>query len=216
MSTTTILYSFNNNIANIKFKELLTSGGQIEKVSISDGLLEDINYSLSDLKAEYQANGYSDVITDLLKNIYLLLGSSEQFIINSSIGDSQRYQELELITNYYSVSVIDSGIPTKEGFFDIYSKINSGDVEEISLKFSKENGYDYIDAKETIVGTLKYLRPLVKNLKDDENSLLVVMHDYNFPELMPVEADEIIDGEIKKLIDIYKDNIDFVKLLKSE
>jgi|GEM_PF-2774211 len=214
MSTTTILYSFDNDIAKEKLVELVKSDGQVRNIHISDDMVDDLNSSLSDLRNEYKSNSYNDVFFDYLKNIYLILGSSQSLIINSAVGESQHYQELESIVYYYAVPMIDEGIPTKPGFIDIYSKINNNDVEQIAHKFSQEYEYDDVDGKEMIIETLQYLRPLVKSLKDNPNSFLIVMHDYSFPELLPKEADQLIDKQIKNILDVYSHDVNFIKFLE--
>jgi len=213
MSTTTIIYSFNNDKAKEKVAAIIKNGGQLGGIIPPDSLAEDFDDILDNLRASYKNDAYQGEFLNHFKEFYLLLGSSQACIVNSPVGEFQHMQEIEHIVSYYSVLTIDTSIPTKAGFRDIYEKINPSDIEDIARKFSKDCDYDYPEGKEEIINTLQYLKPLVKDLKEDHDSLLIVMHDYNSPELLPSESDKLIDEQIKEIIEKYKDDINFRKFL---
>ncbi len=213
MSVITILSCFNNDRAKEKLGELLMPSDESRNSALPEYLAEDFQIAWDELREEYRENGYGSNFLDFLKQIYLLLGSSQYLLVNSALGEDQRYQELEALAYYFGVPLADEGIPSKDGFLEIYSKLSEENINQIAQELAKDYECEFSESREQLIEVLRYLRPLAKDLKEDASSLLVVMHDYLFPELLPKESDQIINSEVKKFFAAHRDSENFKKFL---
>ena len=110
MSVITILSCFNNDRAKEKLGELLMPSDESRNSALPEYLAEDFQIAWDELREEYRENGYGSNFLDFLKQIYLLLGSSQYLLVNSALGEDQRYQELEALAYYFGVPLADEGI----------------------------------------------------------------------------------------------------------
>ncbi len=168
MSITTQLYSFDKEKADNKIDEVF------DRVS-EEITLEKRNENELD-EAEY------DYMRD-----YLDYGKYESVYINSPLGDDQCMLEIEYLMLNFNLE-LNGGewIPTKEGLIDLYSSINAKALQKVIDAYAEKEGLSPEDARYNIVEhTIKRLHPLTKSLKNYENSILIISHDYDFPEVIP-------------------------------
>jgi hypothetical protein len=197
MSVITVLYAFNEEKAEKFFEKFFvfmqnTDNTKFNKTIDRNAFLKYI----SDIKA---AAKYSteDLVNECLE-IYLSVGSVE-VTINSAMGDDQLIREIETMCEHFKVDQIDSGIPTKEGFINIFSRIGAQDIYAMIEDAIKYDKYDKEEAEYYLVHTLQKLKPLVKELRDDANSILIVSHDYDWPNIIPNTLSAFFQNRAKKI-----------------
>jgi hypothetical protein len=191
MSTTINLISFDKQLADINFSSLI-SGSCDFVSSLND--FEPLKNYLSELNSVDEV----EESMRILRMIYLYCGSLYSTYIDSPLGDDQHMCEIWAFSEYYKLDLDNSDIPTKNGFIDLYKKINSKDIDEITNIFLKKIDYDFQDGKQELIHTLKYLRPLVVSLKGYSKSYLVVDIDHNSPEVSPQEINDYIIKKIEE------------------
>ncbi len=216
MSTTTILLTFSKELAEKNFSKLIKEG--IDSLDLSredEGSWEQLKHLVSELYYAYQGKDNDlKYFLGVFREIYLYCGSHYALCINSPVGDFQHTAEIEALARFYKLPLLADAIPTKDGFIELYSKVSEKDVNDIALIFSKDSDYEINEAKDEILNTLKYLKPIVKTLKEDKSSFLVISHDYDSPNILPQEVNDMISKRVNELWPDLENNQDFLKLVK--
>ena len=198
MSVVTVLHAFNESKAEISLKKLLVymvdpESTKSDKTIDRDAFREYAN----DLRHACITYPEDEFIGEI-QRIYLTIGSVE-VLINSSLGEDQLTRELETMCEHFHLDTIDHGIPTKQGFIDLFTRITAQDIPIIAKDMVSYQEFDDEDAEEYVIYTLQKLKPLAKELKDVEDSVLVVSHDYNGSEVYPDEFNAFLHQRTKNI-----------------
>ncbi|MFA4942238.1 MAG: hypothetical protein WC564_01205 [Patescibacteria group bacterium] len=212
MSTTTILSNFSRELAEKNLATLLKEGKEnVSSLELSSDSQEQLAADISELIDAYQGGDESfQFFFDMISKAYLQCGSYYSLVVDSAVGEDNHVQEIEALTNFYKLPQMDGGSFTKGALIELFAKISEADIDMVAAILSKEYEYELDEAREEIVNTLKYLRPLVKALKDNPNSLLVIAHDYDFPNVSPEEVNSLIINRAKEL----ENDSNFLELMK--
>lgn len=165
----------------------------------------------TELKKSY--NSELEQFIDDLKYLYLNL-SSISLCVHSSLGDDQHLLELKAISDYYSLELLEEQIPSKESIVKIYSSLDKDRIKDISKKYAKENKCSLEDANILILKTLKKLKPLAKEFKEDKNTELIISNDSNWPDVYPKDANKYLDKTIKELQEDILNDKEIIKILR--
>ncbi|MFA5993881.1 MAG: hypothetical protein WC823_02865 [Parcubacteria group bacterium] len=202
MSVTTEIIAFNKNEAEKALTEFFE---HIRNNNLSG------EYFTS-LKQAYTYDDY-EILAEL-ENIYLHIGSVAAFV-NSPMGDDQHISQLESMVEYFDLELADDyGIPTKDSLIKLYSLINDENIDEIAEEFGKTDGYEAGEAREILIETIVHLKPLVKKLKGDADSILVISHDYDFPNVLPENFDSFLQDRIAEIREFIENDSEIFSKLK--
>ncbi|MFA7208975.1 MAG: hypothetical protein WC120_01695 [Parcubacteria group bacterium] len=202
MSVITEIFAFNKDEAEktlAEFLDFVKKADSVEKAGESEE--NKFFEHFSELKDAYRYGG--DDFLAGLENIYLKMGSVSA-LINSAMGDEQYMSQLGTLVGYFKLEQIDEYIPTKDSFIQMYALINDENLAEIAKRFSETDGYDIDEARDVIIDTFSYLKPLVRKLKEDAETVLVVSHDYDFPNVIPEEFDYFLQNRIEEIKNLIK------------
>lgn len=164
------------------------------------------------LKKAYEYDDYE--ILSELENVYLHIGSVAAFV-NSPMGDDQHIRQLETMVEYFGLELADDyGIPTKDSFIKLYALVNDQNIDEIAEEFGKTDNYETAEAREVLLETIIHLKPLVKKLKDDADAILIISHDYDFPNVLPENFDSFLQNRISEIKNFIENDSEIFSKLK--
>ena len=157
----------------------------------------DSGTDLSYLKYENKFD--NDQLIFDLKNLDIYYGS----VVNEYFEDPKlEYTYLETLIEVYNLKT-ENNIPTREEWIRLFQNISNEKIQEVSECLANELDWDKNEAECAIKDYLRSVRPVVKDLKEQPDTIFVRMYGGEI-EVEPKNAEIILIERVKKNAAKYK------------
>ncbi|MBD3281346.1 hypothetical protein GF391_01225 [Candidatus Uhrbacteria bacterium] len=174
--------TFNPDKADEKWADLKNLKKAIEKVK------DEI-----DLDSFFNPNADpSDFIGDV-KKIDRYFG-----LVNNILLENPRAEEFlrAALIEVFKLETVPVHFPKRDEWLRIYTEMNKEKLVLLIKLLSKEMNWTEDEARGVIVEFLKELKPLIMDLKEDENTIIISEFDCN-PKIDPAVSNQLLDERAK-------------------
>jgi len=94
----------------------------------------------------------------------------------------------------------------KEDWIKVYSQIDNDFINIATILLAKENGWEHEEGREILLDFLHNVRPVVKDLKENEDSIFITDWDTGW-EVLPDSAENFLMQRAKNHLEDFRDLI---------